>query len=221
MRAPPAGRPTQELAGKPFLFLHCRHLRVQLDISGYVSEVARGRGIYVGGTVGLVYHVPIVLSLALVLCPPLPEARLREDRLHLSLSDGRHTCCHALCTSFQLSTPPLAQFDGPLHVASGHRVEPRWSIARRGMCGDNTARARGDFQRLLTRNHLHVIMGCWSRCGYIQRLSNFLLGTVTERDTSSSDVPVREFSKISRLRGRSAPLRMCRRSVVSVKKSQG
>ena len=46
-----------------------------------------------------------------------------------------------------------------------HRVEPHWSIARRGMCGDNSARARGDFQRVLTRDHLHVIVGCWSRCG--------------------------------------------------------
>ena len=35
----------------------------------------------------------------------------------------------------------------------------------------------------------------------IQRRLNFLLGAVTERDTSSSDVPVREISKVSRLRG--------------------
>ena len=35
----------------------------------------------------------------------------------------------------------------------------------------------------------------------IQRRSNFLLGTVTERDTSSSDVPVREISKVSRFEG--------------------
>ena len=135
-----------------------------LDFSGCVSEVARGRGIYVGVTVGLVYHVPFVLSSSDPLCGGSSEDR----RLHLSvlsLSDGRYTCCHALCISLQLSIPPLAQFDRPLHVASGHRVEPRWSIARRGMCGDHSARARDDFQRVLTRNHLHVIVGCQSRRG--------------------------------------------------------
>ena len=38
-----------------------------LDFSGCVSEVARGRGIYVGVTIGLVYQAPIILSFALVL----------------------------------------------------------------------------------------------------------------------------------------------------------
>ena len=78
-----AGRPTQELAGdqprnggrqpknwtgKPLFFFKTAGTFVFiLDFSGFVSEVARGRGTYVGGSVGLVYHVPIVLSLALVL----------------------------------------------------------------------------------------------------------------------------------------------------------
>ena len=78
----PAGRPTQELAGdrpkerraptqeldrQAVIFFYTAGTFVFiLDFSGYVSEVARGRGTYVGGSVGLVYHVPIVLSLAIV-----------------------------------------------------------------------------------------------------------------------------------------------------------
>ena len=82
MRAPPAGRPTQELAGdrpeerraptqeldRPLLFFYTAGTFVFfLDFSGIVSEVARGRGIYVGVTIGLVYQVSTVLSLVLVL----------------------------------------------------------------------------------------------------------------------------------------------------------
>ena len=79
---PPPGGPTQELAGdrpkerraptqeldRPLFFFNTAGTFVFfLDFSGRVSEVARGRGIYVGVTIGLVYQVPIVLSLALVL----------------------------------------------------------------------------------------------------------------------------------------------------------
>ena len=83
VRAPPAGRPTQELAGdRPkerraqtqeldkqavTFFYTVGTLVFILDFVGYVSEVARGRGTYVGGSVGLVYRVLIILSLALVL----------------------------------------------------------------------------------------------------------------------------------------------------------
>ena len=166
-----------------------------LDFSGYVSEVARGHGIYVGGAVGFITFLsssPLPSSSLIPFAGGSSEGGPSATSLSvLSFSDGRHACCHTFCISFQLSTPPLAQFDG-LHVASGHRVEPRWSIARRGMCGDNSARARGDFQRVLTRNNIHVIVGCWSRGGYIQRRSNL----VTERDTSSSDIFIREISNL-------------------------
>ena len=61
------GHQPQDWAGKPLRFNPDGVSVFILDFSGYVSEVARGRGTYVGGSVGLVYHVPIILSLALVL----------------------------------------------------------------------------------------------------------------------------------------------------------
>ena len=76
------GRPAQGTAGanprtgqaNRYFFYTAGTLMFILDFSGYVS---RARGIYVGGAAGLVYHVPFVLFFALVLCLPLPAARLR------------------------------------------------------------------------------------------------------------------------------------------------
>ena len=163
------GHQPKNWTGRFFFFFKKKKLPAP-SCSSWTSAVACPRS---RTAVVLMLGSPLGWFIKFLSSSPLPSSsdplcRKLVRRLHLSvlsLSNGRYTYCHALCISFQLSTPPLAQFDGPPHVASGHRVEPRWSFARRGMCGNNSARARGDFQRVLTRNHQHVIMGCWSRCG--------------------------------------------------------
>ena len=93
MRAPPAGRPTPELAGdrpkkrlaptleldRPLVFLNTVGTCVFiLDLSGYVSEVAHGSGTMFWGLV-LMFRFPLEwfiaflsFSTAPLLCPRLP-----------------------------------------------------------------------------------------------------------------------------------------------------
>ena len=103
MRAPPAGRPTPELAGdrpkkrraptleldRPLVFFNTVGTCVFiLDLSGYVSEVAHGSGTMFRGLV-LVFRFPLEwfiaflsFSTAPLLCPRLPATlagSLSED----------------------------------------------------------------------------------------------------------------------------------------------
>ena len=224
------GRPARGTAGTnprtgqaAVFFLHCRHLRVLPGLQ-WLRVRGRARPWYLcwgQHWVGLSssYH-PLFCHRPLTPFAGGSSEEGPSTTSLCSLTQQREIHILPLTLYFIPAVDPSSR--APLHVASGHRVDPRWSIARRGMCGNNPARARGDFQRVLTsqsptRYH-GLLVTLWVN---IQRRLNFFLCAVTERDTSSSDVPVREISKISRLRGRSAPLWMCRRSVASVKKSQG
>ena len=107
-----AGRPTQELDWQAVFFT-----LPAPSCPSWTSAVTCPRSpepvvLIVGGSVGWFYHVPIVISLAIV-------SHSRTGDIHTASCSVFHSSCRPLLSrsSTDHDTLPL-----------GHRVEPRWSI---------------------------------------------------------------------------------------------